>query len=88
VSLYELGDPPLRLGQWTFEPRQLMPQWVGFGLIRGFVLDLPWQRIPSTGQIVVNVSFEDALTGRVFNVVEQVKANPPPVPPTNATNRP
>ena len=88
VRAFDLGNPPVLLGEWIFTPEKLKPHWVGFGLVRGFVIELPWQKIPPAGQFVVNVTFEDALTGRMLTAVQQVKANPPAAGPTNATPTP
>lgn len=88
VCAFDLGNPPVLLGEWTFTADQLKQQWVGFRIIYSFVLELPWQKVPPSSPIVVKVTFEDALTGRVLEAVQEVKANPPPVAPTSATTRP
>lgn len=88
IRTFDLANPPVLLGEWTFSPEQLKPLWVGFGLVRGFVIELPWKTVPQTPELVVRIEFEDALTGRIVTATRQVRANPPPAGPAQATTEP
>jgi hypothetical protein len=84
------GAEPIRLGHWEWDSPALFSQWRSLGPLEAFVLTCPWQTPPTKDELTVQVTFKDELTGRVYDVVKQVKVNPPPAtqPTTAPSTRP
>lgn len=81
VEVFDLHDnQPRSIGKWEFSAAQMKETWRSLGPIHEFVLDCPWQKIiPHDAKLVLKVKFIDELTQRIFEKVEQITINPPPV---------
>jgi hypothetical protein len=73
-----------RIGHWTFDPNDLKSHWRSFGMLRAFVLECPWQKPPQHSKLAVKVTFRDALSGRVFDQIQEVTVR---IPTTQASTR-
>jgi hypothetical protein len=78
VEAFNLGDEPIRVGRWEIGPEQIKDTWRELGPLEGFVLTLPWQTVPPSGDISFKVTFTDELTGRRFEEVRHTLAKLPP----------
>jgi hypothetical protein len=72
-----------RLGRWEYSRDEAAKNWYGDFINYGYAFAQPWQRPPRSNEVTVRVTFEDALTGRVFT--EQKVGRVIPAPPTSAT---
>ncbi len=77
-----------RIGRWAFTPEQLKRSWQSFGLIHGFVVDCSWQKFPIHTEVVLKITFEDALTGRRYSELFQAKVHLPRRDTTQPTTSP
>jgi hypothetical protein len=55
-----------RLGRWEYSRDEAAKNWYGDLMSYGYAFAQPWQRPPRSDEVTVRVTFEDALTGRVF----------------------
>jgi hypothetical protein len=79
VELFDLGlSGDNRLGRWEFAPGQIKDRWRSLGPLHAFVLECPWQKMPSHSNLTLHVVFDDALTGREFVVDREVELSKVP----------
>jgi outer membrane murein-binding lipoprotein Lpp len=88
VEAFNLGVEPVRVGRWEVGPDQIKDTWRELGPLEGFVLSLPWQKVPPDGNISFTVTFTDELTGRRFEEVRRTVATLPAAPATQPIARP
>ena len=72
----------VRLGHWEFPTEETSKRWLGSALQYGFIFELPWQTVPTGGEVTIRVTFTDELTGRVFTAQRPVKVSVPRTPAT------
>lgn len=87
VELFDLNLPSdNRIGRWEFSPEQLKSMWRSFAVLEDFVIVMPWQKVPQSRSLLVNVIFRDALTQRLFRAQKGITVDWPPT--TQAAERP
>lgn len=74
VEAFDLAAEGKRVGRWEFDAAKARSFWNGTGLRYEYVVPCPWTDKPATSQLTVKVTFNDALTGRVFDT-QQVVGN-------------
>jgi hypothetical protein len=77
-----------RIGRWVFTPEQLKRAWQSFALIHGFVVDCPWQKLPTHAEIALKITFDDALTGGRYSELYQARVHLPPRGTTQPSTSP
>jgi hypothetical protein len=68
------------IGHWELSPEDIKSRWRSLGPLNAFVLELPWTQPPQTTAVGVKITWEDALTGRVFHLLEHLTWEPNPDP--------
>jgi outer membrane murein-binding lipoprotein Lpp len=77
VELFDLAlKSDNRIGQWDFDLAATKADWYS-SLLYCYVLDCPWQTIPKHNKLMAHITFNDAMTHRIFTVDREVKVNPP-----------
>jgi hypothetical protein len=66
-----------RLGHWEIPTDEAAKNWLGNALQYGYIFELPWQGVPSSGEVTIRVTFADELTGRQFTAQRAVKIEVP-----------
>jgi hypothetical protein len=79
IEAFDLSDPDSPwLGRWEFPRQGVEEHWVGQLTLYEYVFTCPWQdRVPSSEELTVRVTFTDALTGREFTDQRLIRINPP-----------
>jgi outer membrane murein-binding lipoprotein Lpp len=78
VELFDLAlRSGNRIGTWDFDLPTAKSDWYDGGLLEEYVLDCPWQTVPTHAKLLAHVTFTDALTHRIFTVDKEVKIEPP-----------
>ena len=75
IEAFDLGiaHGSQRVGRWVFTPRQAKKLWYGnFGL-NEFCFNCPWKKPPVNHSITFHLTFQDALTGRIFTNQRVIK---------------
>ena len=81
IELFDLSLPKdNRIGQWDFDLAAAQAHWYAHAFLYTYVLDCPWQTVPTHDKLTAHVSFTDELTHRVFTVNRDVTVQPPPKP--------
>jgi hypothetical protein len=75
VEAFDLAnrDGENRIGRWEFPLADAAKHWVGLAMQYTYVLESPWTKPPSKGEVTVRVTFTDALTQRSFTEQKQLK---------------
>ncbi len=74
VELFDLAlKSDNHIGQWDFDLQSTKAEWRGQGLLYSYVLDCPWQTVPTHSDLLARVTFSDALTHRDFTADRPVK---------------
>lgn len=68
----------VRLGRWEIPTEVASKKWLGNALQYGYIFELPWQTMPSGGEVTVRATFTDELTRRTFTAQRSVKVVLPP----------
>ena len=76
IELFDLAEPDTRVGIWNFTADEAKSHWFGRFSLYTYVFDLPWQTVPKHTKLVLQVTFTDALTGRVFEAKRDVEVKP------------
>jgi len=77
VQLFDLAQADTRLGTWNFPIEVARNDWYGRAFLYTYVLDCPWQVKPVHANLLLRVTFTDALTGRQFTQDKQITVAPP-----------
>lgn len=72
ISVFDLGDParPL-LVRRSFSVQEAREHWVGHALLFNYVFKVPFDKRPAHKDLLIRVTYTDALTGRVIVVERQ-----------------
>lgn len=68
-------SPEPLLGTWEFGPKDLKHMWYSSTFVYSYVLECPWDKVPTVDSIRVKVRYTDLLTGRALPQVETVIKN-------------
>jgi hypothetical protein len=74
VEVFDLADAGRRLSRVTLGPGEAMKAWNGTGLRYEYVVPCPLPATPKR-DLTVRATFTDALTGRVFDAQQVIKAS-------------
>jgi hypothetical protein len=81
VELFDLAlSTNNRIGQWDFDLKTAESRWYSVLFLYDYVLNCPWQTVPTHSDLLLRVSFTDALTQRTFTVDKPITIQPPPAP--------
>lgn len=76
IELWDLAaaESARRLGQWRYGPDQLPRHWLSGPFTNHFKFELPWPdgKVPEHANLTLKLTYEDALTGRVWEIQKQV----------------
>jgi len=79
VELFDLAlKTANRIGQWDFDLKTARDSWRAQLFFYTYVLQCPWQTVPVHAQLLLRVTFTDALTHRVFTTDRDVTIQLPP----------
>jgi len=86
IDAFDLDLPgDNRIGHWTFDPATLKSRWHSLGMLRAYVLECPWQKLPQHSKLAVKVTFRDELTGRIYDQIQEVQVKIPTTQPSTRT---
>lgn len=68
-------SPEPLLGRWEFGPQDLKHLWYSSMFVYSYVLQCPWDKVPTAERIRVKVHYTDLLTGRALEPVESIIKN-------------
>ena len=77
IELFDLAEPDTRLGTWDFPVDMAKNDWFGQAFLYTYEFDCPWQKPPRHANLTLEVTFTDALTGRVFTTTSNLTVSPP-----------
>jgi outer membrane murein-binding lipoprotein Lpp len=77
IQLFDLAEPKTQIGQWDYSTEQARQHWYGQAFLYTYQFDCPWQIIPQHANLLLKVTFTDALTGRQFSIDKNITVKPP-----------
>jgi hypothetical protein len=78
IELFDLAlNDHNRIGQWDFDLETAKADWYSALFLYDYVLNCPWQTVPAHANLLLRVTFTDALTQRTFTTDKEITIQPP-----------
>lgn len=74
IEVFDLTADQPRLQKWTVDMADSRSRWRGGAMLYTYVLEFPWEDIPTDRELLLKVTFTDELTGRTFSAERKISA--------------